>query len=479
AANFVSEDAAGFDNVASGLGMTPGQYESYFNTAESLARELFADPARRGKLVSCTPSGSDGGACLGTFFRDFGTRAFRRPLSSSEQDGLRRAYQRARTLGESELGALEHVTVAMLASASFLYRSELDASAAPGQTRPLDGYELASRLSYFVWSTLPDAELLTLAESGELLQSDVLHDQLARLLEDARASQLIDTFAAQWLGLRELTQHKVLSERYPSFDEALRSAMLEEARAYVREFLERDRPLSEFLSAEQHFVDKRLARHYGITEPAQAGFVRVEQPIGQRRGFTGLAAFLTLSSFAHRTSPTLRAKWILEELLCSPVPPPPPNVALQLEGEDQANAAATIENVRKRLELHRSDPKCAGCHRLMDPIGLGLEGFDGIGRARDRYENGDAIDARGELPDGTRFDGPVQLASVLASDPRFLRCATQKLLTFSLQRSLEDDVELIDATLARFKQTGTLRALIEAVVLSPAFRQQRAGEGGA
>ncbi|HEX6244538.1 MAG TPA: DUF1588 domain-containing protein, partial [Polyangiales bacterium] len=209
------------------------------------------------------------------------------------------------------------------------------------------------------------------------------------------------------------------------------------------------------------------------------GFVRVEQPIGERRGFTGLAAFLTLSSFAHRTSPTLRAKWVLEELLCTTVPPPPPGVALQLEGEDQANAAAAIENVRERLELHRSDPKCAGCHRLMDPIGLGLESFDGIGRARERYENGDAIDTRGELPDGTSFQGPAQLAEILADDPRFLRCATQKVLTFALQRSLDQDAQLVDAILSRFKPAGSLRALIEAVVLSEAFRQQREQGDGA
>lgn len=479
AAKFVSEDAEGFENVASALGMTPSQYESYFNAAESLAQELFADATRRAKLVRCTPSGEDGGACLDTFFGDFGLRAFRRPLRSAEQSALRRAYTRARGLGESELQALEHVTVAMLASPAFLYRADVSDAAQPTLTRPLDGYELATRLSYFLWSTLPDKELFDLAKSGALLESDVLREQFERMLGDARAAALVDTFAAQWLGLRELTQHKVLAERFPTFDEPLRSSMLEEARAYFRDFLFQDRPLNEFLSAQHHFVDKRLARHYGIAEPMQAGFVRIDKAIGPRRGFTGLAAFLTLSSFAHRTSPTLRAKWILEELLCSPVPQPPPNVADQFDAEDKANAAAALENVRERLTLHRSDPKCAGCHNLLDPIGLGLEAFDGIGRVRERYENGDPVETRGELPDGTRFEGPAELAAVLADDPRFLRCATQKVLTYALARSLERDGALIDQTLTRFKEQGTLRALLEAVVLSDAFRQQREAGGGA
>jgi hypothetical protein len=479
AANFVSEDAEGFDNLASALGMTPSQYESYYNAAETLAHETFADATRRAKLLSCTPTGSDGGACLGTFISDFGARAFRRPVSSSEQTALRAAYQRARALGQSEQLAVEHVSVAILASPAFLYRAEVRDAAAANMTRALDGYELASRLSYFVWSTLPDRELFELAKSGKLTETPVLRDQLARMLDDPRASALVDSFAAQWLGLRELATHKVLSERFPSFDEPLRSAMLEEARAYFREFLFEERPLREFLSAEQHFVDKRLARHYGIAEPTQTGFVRIDKPIGARRGFMGLASFLTLSSFAHRTSPTLRAKWVLEELLCSPVPPPPPNVALQLDAEDKANAAAALENVRERLALHRSDPKCAGCHQLMDPIGLGLEVFDGIGRERAKYDNGDAVETRGELPDGTSFEGPVELSALLAKDPRFLRCATQKVLTYALARSLEQDGALIDSTLADFEADGTLRALIESVVLSTAFREQRAEGGGA
>jgi hypothetical protein len=473
AASFVAEEAAGFDNVASALDMTPSQYESYFNAADKLATEFFANQKQRDANVGCTPSGSDGGACLDRFLRGFGTRAFRRALRADEQDALKRAYARARALGDNEQLSLQHVLVAMLASAPFLYRTELPGSATQAVVaRPIDGFELAARLSYFLWSTLPDAELFRVAADGTLTQSDVLRAQLARMFDDPRTQALVDNFAGQWLGLRQLLQHKVLSERYPEFDAPLRAAMIAEARAYFGEFLFKERPLQDFLRAEVHFVDQRLATHYGISVPAQSGLTRVDKPIGQRRGFLGLASFLTVSSFAHRTSPTLRAKWVLEELLCSVVPPPPPNVVAQLEGQDMANAAAAIDNVRARLELHRSDPNCASCHSRMDPIGLALESFDGIGRSRERYDNGDLVDTHGELPDGTRIDGPVELATLLADDPRFVRCVTQKVLTYALGRSLEQEPALVDATVASFEARGTLRALIESIVLSDAFRQQ-------
>jgi Protein of unknown function (DUF1592)/Protein of unknown function (DUF1588)/Protein of unknown function (DUF1587)/Protein of unknown function (DUF1595)/Protein of unknown function (DUF1585) len=472
AAGFVSEEASGFDNVASALDVTPSQYESYYNAAETLAAEFFANAKQRDANLGCTPSGDEGGACLDGFLQDFGTRVFRRPLTASERTSLEAAYGRAHALGETELASAQHVLVAMLASAQFLYRSEpADLTAAANTARPLDGYELASRLSYFLWSTLPDAELFRVAADRSLLQTDVLEKQVARMLGDPRAQAFVENFAGQWLGMRALTQHEVLSDVYPDFDPPLRAAMLQELESYVGEFLFANRPLDEFLRSEIHFVDKRLAAHYGIAAPSQSGFARVDKAIGDRRGFIGLASFLTVTSFAQRTSPTLRAKWILEQLLCSPVPPPPANVVASLEGENKASADA-IDNVRARLEQHRSNPACSGCHDLMDPLGLALESFDGIGKSRTKYDNGDAIDTHGVLPDGRKVDGPVALANVLANDPGFLRCITQKLLTYALGRSVDAEIALIDDTLASFESSGTLRALIESIVLSSAFRQQ-------
>lgn len=471
AATFVSEGAAGFDNVASALGMTPSQYESYYNAAETLSVELFADSARATRVLACAPAAGDMGACLERVLSEFGTRAFRRPLTTADKDGLRKLHQAALGASSSPAQALAQVVTAMLVSPQFLYRVERDAEMGAAVSRPLDGYELASRLSYFLWSSLPDATLLELAKSGELVKTEVLRTQLTRMLADPRANTLVTNFAAQWLDLRELAQHKVAADKYPSFDDALRRSMIEEAQRFFGEFLTTPRPLRDFLGASLHFVDDRLATLYGLEVRPGDTFVRVDTPLGGRRGFLGLAAFLTGSSFSYRTSPTLRAKWVLEELLCSTVPPPPANVKADLDGDAAANAAAAIDNVRKRLELHRSDPSCAGCHARLDPIGLGLEGFDAIGRSRKVYENGDAVDTRGELPGGLRFDGPEQLASVLVDDPRFPHCVAEKLLTYALGRSVAQEDELIEAILTD-APAPTLRSLIENIVLSEMFRQQ-------
>ncbi|HEY6879493.1 MAG TPA: DUF1592 domain-containing protein [Polyangiales bacterium] len=471
ARSFVAEEADGFDNVASALGMTPSQFEAYLNAAEALSRELVADPARTKALIDCTPSGDDGGPCLSRWLDDFATRAYRRVPTAEEKKSLSAAYARARALGEDELGSLGHVLTSLLAGPGFLYRTELSVGGG-AQTRALDGYELASRLSYFLWSTLPDRELFALAQDGSLVRSDVLRAQLTRMLADPRSSALLDNFAAQWLGWHKLAQHKVLPDAYPQFDEALRSSMLAEARAYVSEFIFGERPLREFLRANLHFVDGKLAALYGVAAPS--AMTRMEAPLGDRRGYLGLAAFLTVSSFAQRTSPTLRAKWILEELMCSTVPPPPPTAVATLE--ESTNNAASIDNVRARLEQHRKDPSCAGCHARLDPIGLGLETFDGIGAARTKYPNGDTIDSHGELPGGVVFDGPAALSDVLANDPRFRACVSRKLLTYALGRSMNEEADLVDALEERAQGAGTFRALIEAVVMSEAFRAQR-GEG--
>jgi Protein of unknown function (DUF1592)/Protein of unknown function (DUF1588)/Protein of unknown function (DUF1585) len=360
--------------------------------------------------------------------------------------------------------------VAMLASPQFLYRLELDAPSGAPASRPLDGYELASRLSYFLWSTLPDATLLQLANTGELVKTDVLRAQLTRMLADPRADTLVSNFAAQWLGLRELGQHKVDASKYPGFDDALRTSMLQEGRLFFGAFLKAPLPLTDFLTSPMHFVDSRLAAHYGLTDKPTS-FQRVDTQLGDRHGFLGLAAFLTNTSFSTRTSPTLRAKWVLEQLLCSPVPAPPPTVVAALEDSQTANAAS-IDNVRARLELHRSAPACAGCHATLDPIGLGLEGFDAIGKSRTKYDNGDPVDTHGVLPTGESFASLTELSAILVKDARFPRCVAKQLLTYALGRSLQDDGDLVDATL---KVSGpvTIPALLENIVMSSAFREQK------
>ncbi|MFM2419153.1 MAG: hypothetical protein RL385_3876 [Pseudomonadota bacterium] len=474
AASFVAEEAEGFDTVASAMGMTPSQYESYVNAAEGLSAELFADAERMRDFLPCAPGGADGKSCVVRVLNGFSERAYRRPPDSEESARILSLYDSARALGETELASLQQVVTAVLVSPRFLYRTELaPVDVGTALMRPLDGYELASRLSYFLWSSMPDAALFAKAADGSLLNTDVLTFELARMLDDPRAESLVDNFAAQWLGFRELAQHRVLSERYPSFNDALRDSMLREARAYVRAFFFDGVPLSDFLRSDLHFVDAALASLYQVPAPKGTGLTRMDTPIGDRRGYLGLAAFLTLSSFAQRTSPTLRAKWVLEELLCSPVPPPPANVKADLEGDAAANAAAAIENVRKRLELHRSDPGCAGCHAGLDPIGLALESFDAIGRSRSTYENGDPVDTLGSLPDGTSFDGPLELADVLSNDARFVPCATHKLVTYALGRNLQEDADLVDSLVASLPPAASFRTVVEALVLSPSFRSER------
>ena len=466
---FVYEEASGFDNFASALGMSPSQYESYELAAESLVSELFADAARLASVLPCNPSGDDGGACLEQLLTGLGTRTFRRQLSETDKALLRALHRAALDLGLTPPEARAQVLVAMLASPQFLYRLELDAPSGAPASRPLDGYELASRLSYFLWSTLPDATLLQLASSGELVRTDVLRAQLARMLADPRADSLVSNFAAQWLGLRELGQHKVDASKYPGFDDALRSSMIQEAKLFFGAFLRTPLPLTDFLSSPMHFVDGRLAAHYGLPD-RPTGVQRVDTQLGDRHGFLGLAAFLTNTSFSTRTSPTLRAKWVLEELLCSPVPAPPPTVVAALEESQTANAAS-IDNVRARLELHRGTPACAGCHATLDPIGLGLEGFDAIGKSRTKYDNGELVDTHGVLPTGESFGSLTELSMILVKDARFPRCVAKQLLTYALGRSLEQDEDLLDATL-ELSGPATLSALIENIVMSAAFREQ-------
>jgi hypothetical protein len=466
---FVGEEASGFDNVASALGMTGSQYEAYYGAAEKLAADVFADPAKKGELFGCTPSGANGGSCLTDTITDIGLKAFRRPVTDSERTGLVKVYAAALEAGVDANGALQHVLTTMLAAPQFLYRFDT----ASGGGTELAPYVLASRLSYFLWSTMPDDELFAHAADGSIVEDAVLKAQVQRMLGSQRAQAVVQNFAGQWLGVRDLTTHKVRADLFPAWNDDLRSSLVKEAGAYFSEFLFQDRPLKEFFTSELHFVNGTLATHYGIADVAGTDLVRVDQDLGLRVGFLGLGSFLTMSSFAHRTSPTLRAKWVLEELLCSPVAPPPPGVDAKLgDDDDAANAAAQIENVRERLELHRSNPACAGCHAAMDPIGLGLENFDAIGHQRDHYDNGDAIDTNGELPGGIKFNGPVELANILADDPRFDRCVTQKMLTYALGRGMEQEGELVDQTRDAFLGAGgTLRALIETIVLGDDFRK--------
>ena len=468
------EKAFGFDDIASAFGMTDAQYEQYESAADALVEEAFANDALRARIVTCTPNGATATTCTRQIIADFGLRAWRRPLESAEVDRLAKLASDAAASGEDGTGSIKQVVKAMLASAPFLYRVEIDPEPSSLTPHPVGAYELASRLSYLVWSTTPDALLLQAAAKGELANSDGLSKQLSRLLADKAASQFVASFAGQWLGLRDLQSHQVDPGVFPDFNDALRNSMVREGLAYFDEFLSGGRSVAEFFTADVNFIDAPLGKLYGIAGGGTTNPVRVTNTSDTRRGFVGLASFLTLTSFSYRTAPTLRGKWVLENLLCQTIPPPPPDVP-KLDAASADPNSLQSENVRVRLEAHRANPVCASCHEILDPIGLGLENYDAIGKYRTKYANGDRIDASGELPDGTQFAGLAELTQALSKDSRFTDCVSQKMLTYALSREVVDSD---DAYLQQIRDRWTndgmdLSSLVKGIVLSDPFRNRR------
>jgi hypothetical protein len=474
ASTFIADEKAlGFDNIADAFGMTEAQYEQYFSAADSLVDTAFADPTLRSRIVTCQPSSPTDASCTERIIRELGARAWRRPLEDADVERLEQVAADARTLGESFEGSIAQVTKALISSVPFLYRLELDPVPDSTEPRALDGYELASRLSYLVWSTMPDQPLFDAAESGALVQQDELRAQLARMLASERARNFITSFGGQWLGLRDLRSHQVDTDVFPEWSEELREAMIDEGLYYFSELLHGELPMTEFFTADFNYVNEPLAALYGINGVDGDAPMRVTDATDNRRGFLGLAAFLTRSSFSYRTAPTLRGKWILENLLCEEIQPPPANVP-ELDDETEPGVDPQSLNVRDRLAQHRENPTCATCHVLLDPMGLGLESFDAIGRYRDEYAGGDPVDATGTLPSGETFDGLQELSAILAEDDRLLDCTTEKLMTYALSRELvEADEVYVDEIRSSFEQDGaSLRSLLEHIVLSEPFRNR-------
>ena len=467
--NFVHEEAEGFDNIAQALSMSPRHVEDYFAAARELSAEAFADPAQRAKILTCTPSAADM-TCARNIISSFGTRAFRRPLEASEQQWLLEAYQSALALGEDPSGAIEHVVHIVLSSPQFLYRIEFDPSLTDSAPHALSGYELASRLSYALWSSMPDDALFALAGSGELSKPETLRAEVDRMLLLPGAEMLIKNFAAQWLGINRLAEHAVSPTAYPDWTPAIASAAEREMELYFSEFLHKDVPFNQFLTADFNFVDGTLARHYGMTPPAEAGFTRVVDTNDQRRGLIGLAGFLTHTSRETRTSPIIRGTWILSAFMCLTLHLPPDLVVEPLPEPAEGDAPTTVRDL---IATHRASAACAGCHNAIDPIGLALEHFDAIGRYRSQYTNGLAIDSAGMLPSGAMVDGLVSLTEELSKSPDFLPCAANKLNTFALGRTVMDAATIAQIVQRWTASTPTLRNLIKETVTHATFTSRR------
>ena len=386
------------------------------------------DTTSRRKIFVCRPRGrTDEDECATRIIMTLARRAYRRPIMKDEISSLMTPYRAARDAGGFEAGirlALQRVLV----SPDFLFRVEVDpANIPPGSAYRVSDMELASRLSFFLWSSGPDDELLDLAERGRLKDRAVFDRQVTRMLADARANTLVSNFVGQWLYLRNVEAVLPDPSAFPDFDENLRDALARETELFFESMLRENRSLLDLLRADYTFLNERLARHYGIAGIHGTEFRRVTLTNEERKGLLGKGSVLTVTSYPNRTSPTLRGKFVLENLLGSPPPPPPPNVPSLKEDKD-----LSLLTMRQRLELHQASPVCASCHSRMDPLGFALENFDGLGRWRT------GVDASGVLPDGTRIDGPVGLQQVLLNrKDQFVTTATERLLTYALGRGVE------------------------------------------
>ena len=428
-------------------------------------------PSRRQVLICKPAAAADETACAGKILAALAKRAYRRPLSatSPEVQTLLAFYRDGRAAGTFESG-IQRGVARLLVDPQFLFRFEREpAGVAAGAAYRVSDLDLASRLSFFLWSSIPDEALVDAATRGVLRQPQELERQVRRMLQDPRADALVGSFAAQWLFLRDL---KNVRPDAPDFDANLRASMQRETELLFRTIVSEDRSVIEFLDSDFTFVDERLARHYGIPDVRGSRMRRVSIAADSpRRGLLGQASVLTLTSAANRTSPVVRGKWILENLLGSPPPNPPPGVETNLEKDPQQ---VKVTSLRQRLELHRASPQCASCHRLMDPIGLALENFDNTGKWR-TMDGKTAIDASGRLADGTIVNGPnaVRQALLKKSDV-FVTVLAEKLLTYASGRAMRpQDMPAVRA-IVRGAATDNYRfsSMILGVVKTPQFQMR-------
>jgi hypothetical protein len=397
----------------------------------------------------------------------FASRAFRRRATQDEGKRLMALYDAARENGDSFEQAIRLQIQAVLISPHFLYK--IESPVAPGQSRELTDFELATSLSYFLWSSMPDRELFGLASQGKLKQQEVFRAQVKRMLKDKRSSALVQNFAAQWLQLRSLKRMQPDPELFPGVNAQLRNDMTIETKLVIQELIQSDAQLTDLLKTDFTYLNERLAKHYGVPGVSGKKFKKVSSDVTKRKGLLTHASILTLTSNPNRTSPVKRGKWIMENLLGEEPPPPDPD-AMQLE--DQADLSGTL---RQRMEQHRADPNCAVCHKVMDELGFALENFDPVGRWREKDEAG-FIDSKGELPDGTTFFGADELQLTVRTGMRkqYIRCMTEKMLIYAIGRGLEYfDECTLDKIISEVQaEDNRFSALVIAVCESEPFRKR-------
>lgn len=435
------------------------------------------------QILTCTPADDSlaaAQACARQILGRLARRLWRRPVTADELERLLALFQLGlEEEAEDFTAGIKVALQGVLMSPHFLYRVELDPEPDSLVRHPLSGPELATRLSYFLWSSAPDEALLQAAESGQLAEPAGITAQVGRMLADPRAAALVTNFAAQWLALRAIDSAEPDMSTYPAYRPSLRTAMAEETRRFLAEFFPQPGAatpawsLQQLPSAAFTFVNRELAQHYGLPAPSGDEWRKVTLAEGPRRGLLTQGSVLLSTSYPARTSPVRRGKWVLEQLLCTPPPPPPPNVV------GDFGKGPTTGTLRQRLEQHRANSYCASCHKRFDPIGFALENFDGIGAYR-TTDGGAPVDASGVLADGRAFKDATELAALLAADPQLGRCAVEKIFTYALGRAPgEGDKKTLDALQEQLAPRGYLASeLALQVVLSETFRTRR-GEGSA
>ena len=423
------------------------------------------------KVFTCGHrAGAHGPACLRQNIARFTRRAYRRPVTAAELAPLVSLAESARKEGDTVEEAMSLAVQAVLVSPDFLFRIEKDRQAGP-TGHAITAHELASRLSYFLWASMPDDELLRAADAGTLRSPAVLAAQVRRMLKDDKAAALVEAFGGQWLQFRALESINPDRERFPYFDNQLRLAMREETELFFDSIVREDRSVLDLIDGPYTFLNERLARHYGVAGVLGPEFRKVYlATAGNRSGVLTQASVLTVSSYANRTSPVLRGKWILENVLAAPPPDPPAGTPRLDESK-----IATGGSLRQQMEAHRTNATCAACHQRMDPLGFGLENYDAIGAWRD--EDGKyAIDPSGKLPDGRTFAGPAEMKTILKGDrDAFAVAITEKMLTYALGRGLERFDRRTVKEIARRLAEREYRfsALVDEIVNSKPFQMRR------
>jgi hypothetical protein len=478
----------GFDNLATGLSLSLAQLEKYFTAADKLLERLLGKPdgtpssqdfnrdeARRAAeaiLFSRPGEHQTGRDAAREVVARFASRAFRRPVTDPEIDRLMRLYDQAERQGDRHENGVRLLLKAVLVSPHFLLRVERDRPDAR-EAYPVNDHELAVRLSYFLWSTMPDRELISLANQQKLSNPAVLEQQVRRMLADRKARALTDYFAVQWLQLRKLREARPSQEFFPSFTNGLRNAMYEEAVTFFDQLRLEDRSILDLLDADYTYLNEELARHYGVPDVKGPQIRKVAlRPDDHRGGLLGMGGILTMTSHTSRTSPTLRGKWVLDVIFGTPPEPPPPDAGQLKENKKKGEAPKTF---RELMAQHATQASCVGCHKKMDPLGYALDRFDAIGRWREDPKD-KPLDTFGQLPTGEKFNGPVELKQIVRKrQDEFVRGMTERLLMYSLGRELQDSDEctIRDVMTGLKKNDYRFSILVREIVQSYPFRYRR------